>query len=117
MNTENKLRNWAEVELRIKRLQGENNKLKEKIEAEVFVSGIEIRLDEGPKCILTSKGGVYDWQSIALELRPSEELIELNTEIHWNKVAEQAATDSAILEEVKTCFYKKGESIAQCRVK
>jgi predicted nucleotidyltransferase len=117
MNINTQLQEWAEEELRIKDAQERNDELKKIIEAQVLDSEVEIRLESGPKCILTSKG-VYVWESIAKSLEPDDALIEKHTETHWNKVAEEAtAGDKERLKALKEQFYVAGATFAQCRVK
>ena len=116
MDINQQLQLWAEEELRIKKAQEDNDKLKKQIEADVLASNLEVRLESGPKCILTSKG-TYDWKNIALQLEPDDEVIEKHTEIHWNKIAEETAETPEVLKKWKDEFYMAGAIFAQCRVK
>jgi hypothetical protein len=111
------LKNWAQEELRIKQAQEANEKLKKTIEFAVLEEGIELRLPEGPKCIITSKGS-YNWMYIALQLEPDEEIIKKHTTTAWNKVAEEVGTSNPVaLNLIKEQHYIPGEKFAQCRLK
>lgn len=117
MDIQTQLQEWAERELRIKKAQEENDQLKKQIEAIVLASNLEVRLESGPKCILTSKG-TYEWENIAKSLEPDDEIITKWTEIRWNKIAEELGSlDKEALENRKKLYYTEGATFAQCRVK
>lgn len=64
-------------------------------------------------CILTGRGS-YDWKQIALETRPSEELIEKHTKVDWIKVADETGR---VTDGMKKKHYTEGVKHAELKVK
>lgn len=87
-------------------------------EAEILKIEIESRSKEfkipGAEVILTSKG-TYDWEKIAMKMKPAPADITRFTIVEWKKLAEAIAPSKKILADWQAKYWS-GKSFYQLRI-